>query len=323
VKKWLLGVPAAAIVAFAVAQGSGTQYIQSFVKALSSADSIVAEYTYQPLNGARTNYSVAFAKPNKLRIDSDFQLIVADGTKVTYYDKKAKTYYSDEQSNASIAQLLSDDKVGIWAPFFGKNIETGATKVLGVRKSRGVTLTGVEAQMPGGAKTVTFYFSEDGLARQAEFAFKNGANVERYLFDSKSIQIGAATEALFAFRAPQDARELSAEERMSDKWFTNLEEAKKAAKASNRLIFTDFFATWCGPCKALEAEVFTTDRFKALSKKFVFLKIDVDLQPDVMKAYGVTAMPTQMILNADGGVLKKTVGYGGPEAFYSFIEGVE
>jgi len=49
------------------------------------------------------------------------------------------------------------------------------------------------------------------------------------------------------------------------------------------------------------------------------VKIDVDLQPAVSKAYGITAMPTQMVLAADGSVVKSTIGYGGPGPFYAFL----
>ncbi len=69
----------------------------------------------------------------------------------------------------------------------------------------------------------------------------------------------------------------------------------------------------------LHDTVFVTDDFKKLSKYFVFVQIDVDEQPSIAAEYEVTAMPTQLVLNASGGVLDTLVGYGGPDMFYSFI----
>ena len=53
----------------------------------------------------------------------------------------------------------------------------------------------------------------------------------------------------------------------------------------------DFTAKWCGPCRAIGPT------FEALSKlpeyaSLAFLKVDVDLLPDVAQAANVSAMPT-------------------------------
>ncbi len=85
----------------------------------------------------------------------------------------------------------------------------------------------------------------------------------------------------------------------------------------NRKIFIDFFATWCGPCKLLAAEVFPTAEFKKLSKNLVFCKIDVDQDKATSQAYNITAMPTQMVVNADGSVVTTKVGYGGVADFFN------
>ena len=130
-----------------------------------------------------------------------------------------------------------------------------------------------------------------------------------------------AAKKPFSFDAPAEAKELSLAEANAGKWFTDLNEAKKAARASGRKIFVDFMATWCGPCKLLDKNVFTTQKFKNLGGKMVFLRIDVDAQENIASAYKIEAMPTQMLLNQDGEVLSSTVGYGGLEAFFAWING--
>lgn len=50
------------------------------------------------------------------------------------------------------------------------------------------------------------------------------------------------------------------------------------------------------------------------------MKINADQQPHLMRAYEVQGLPTHFILEADGSVVDKGVGYGGPAAIYSFLE---
>ena len=55
-------------------------------------------------------------------------------------------------------------------------------------------------------------------------------------------------------------------------------------------ILIDFFATWCGPCRAISPRF--EDFSKAFDGRVTFIKVDVDQQPDISSALGVTALPT-------------------------------
>lgn len=319
-RKYLWAVVAAAMGAMVYAQVGAGQLLSNYASALNGAKSLKAVYTLQKMDGAPANYSLELAKPNLARLDTPSQTIVADGTTIVRYDKGAKTYYKEAQSDAALRELLGADEYAVFSPFFDADaFGKAATKSLGTVNRKGVKVNAIEALYSNGKKKVIYYLA-DNVARQAEISYSDGTAEDVIVINTKSVELGdSADSSLFAFKPPAGSRELSQEEMMSAQWFTNLEEAKKVAAKTNRKIFVDFMATWCGPCKMLDAEVLQTEGFKAYSKKVVFLRIDVDVQKDVAAMYKIEAMPTQMVLNADGSIVKSIVGYGGPAMFYNFL----
>lgn len=57
-----------------------------------------------------------------------------------------------------------------------------------------------------------------------------------------------------------------------------------------RNVVVDFYAPWCGPCKAIAP--FFENLSKQVSEHVHFLKIDVDESPDIAEHYNISAMPT-------------------------------
>jgi len=64
----------------------------------------------------------------------------------------------------------------------------------------------------------------------------------------------------------------------------------------NNIVVIDFFATWCGPCKAIAPAYEQLATSCTESGKMVFTKVDVDKQKDIAQAYQITAMPTFVVL---------------------------
>lgn len=62
---------------------------------------------------------------------------------------------------------------------------------------------------------------------------------------------------------------------------------------SSFLVFVDFYADWCGPCKIVAPSIDRlADEFNGTVK---FVKLNIDQNPDVARKYGVKSIPTLMI----------------------------
>jgi thiol-disulfide isomerase/thioredoxin len=89
------------------------------------------------------------------------------------------------------------------------------------------------------------------------------------------------------------------------------EEAKEKAKSESKLIFIDAYAVWCGPCKAMAANVFPKPEVGAVfNEHYINMKIDMErgIGLEFRKDYPVTAFPTLFFLDEDGNILERVVG---------------
>lgn len=77
----------------------------------------------------------------------------------------------------------------------------------------------------------------------------------------------------------------------------NLEKKEAFTEAIEKpdLTVVDFFATWCGPCKAIAPKIV---EYSQEYEQVHFYKVDVDELPDVAQEMGVSAMPTFMLFKA-------------------------
>jgi thioredoxin 1 len=70
-------------------------------------------------------------------------------------------------------------------------------------------------------------------------------------------------------------------------------------------VFVDFWADWCGPCKAVAPAV--TQLAEEFSGKLVVVKIDIDEQPRIAGRYQIKGVPTLMLFRG-GEVIWRTAG---------------
>jgi thioredoxin 1 len=74
---------------------------------------------------------------------------------------------------------------------------------------------------------------------------------------------------------------------------------------SSEPVVVDFFADWCGPCKAMAPAL--EQVANEMKGKVKVAKIDVDQNPDITQRYRIQAMPTLMIFK-NGEVAAQRVG---------------
>jgi thiol-disulfide isomerase/thioredoxin len=83
------------------------------------------------------------------------------------------------------------------------------------------------------------------------------------------------------------------------------------AKNENKLIFMDAFASWCGPCKWMVANIFTNDSVADFyNKTFICTSIDMEKGEglSLRNKFDVRAYPTLLFINPQGEMIHKKVG---------------
>lgn len=90
----------------------------------------------------------------------------------------------------------------------------------------------------------------------------------------------------------------------------------KQAKAQKKIIFLDAYASWCGPCKMLQKNVFTQKSVgDYYNSRFINVKMDMEKGegPALAQVYPLEAYPTLLFIDGNGRVMKKVLGYQSPE----------
>ncbi|SEW26089.1 Protein of unknown function, DUF255 [Chitinophaga sp. YR573] len=117
--------------------------------------------------------------------------------------------------------------------------------------------------------------------------------------------------------------------------FENWQQVLAKAKAENKTIFVDAYATWCGPCKMMDKEVYTNPKVaEYVNANFIAIKVQMDQAKNdldhikgwyadatkIQKKYQIEAMPAFLFLDAAGKQVYRGQGYQHAEAFLAFLK---
>lgn len=95
------------------------------------------------------------------------------------------------------------------------------------------------------------------------------------------------------------------------------------SKKEKKNIFFDAYASWCGPCKLLKRDVFTTKTAgDFFNKNFINVAMDMEKGEGaaLAPAFQISAYPTLLILNHKGEIIAKSVGYQKAEDLIKFAK---
>lgn len=83
--------------------------------------------------------------------------------------------------------------------------------------------------------------------------------------------------------------------------------AFQRAKQEHRIVFVDYFATWCEPCRVMDQTVFSSAEVQQKLSDFVQLRVDVD-RSTIGNFRNVQALPTYVFYDFDGRELLRIEG---------------
>ena len=78
---------------------------------------------------------------------------------------------------------------------------------------------------------------------------------------------------------------------------------------SNKLVVVDFFATWCGPCRALSPYI---DELATNHHNILFAKANIEETPDIANELDVKSLPCVIIFE-NGKEINRVVGFNKPK----------
>lgn len=75
-------------------------------------------------------------------------------------------------------------------------------------------------------------------------------------------------------------------------------------KNSEKTVLLDFFADWCGPCRMVSPIV---DEIAEENPQYLVGKINVDAEPELASAFGVSTIPTLVVMK-EGKIVNQSAG---------------
>lgn len=153
--------------------------------------------------------------------------------------------------------------------------------------------------------------------------------------NDKNIKYGFVTEGKSIAKNKVADYNFLNQEAPNFQWQDENGKFKSIKDLKGKIVILDFWATWCPPCRA-EIPHFVELSKEFADKDFVMLGVSVDqgkevvekfvksykmnylqvvVKPDVIAAYGVKPIPTTFVLNKEGKIVNRFVGYRDKDVF--------
>ena len=104
--------------------------------------------------------------------------------------------------------------------------------------------------------------------------------------------------------------EMGAARAQTIRWFNNVNAASALAQKDNRPMVIEFWADWCAPCRVMDTETWPDPELAAaVGEKLVAVRINFDIQTDMVRRYGVEGLPHILFTNSYGTELMNHLGF--------------
>src|ERR1051325_131314 len=100
----------------------------------------------------------------------------------------------------------------------------------------------------------------------------------------------------------------------------SLKVASESAAADQSPVLLVFSAAWCGPCQALKKNVLESREFLEGGGALRVADVDIDADEKTARAFAVSAVPTLVLLTADGKIVSRRTGYLEATNLLSWVE---
>jgi len=97
-------------------------------------------------------------------------------------------------------------------------------------------------------------------------------------------------------------------------------DAFKAARAANKPIVIDFWATWCAPCVRLKKETLESPEVVSELDGVEVILVNLDEHPELAKAYGVSSIPDVFFVDSQGKVVDRLKAFEEPGPFIKRLQ---
>lgn len=138
---------------------------------------------------------------------------------------------------------------------------------------------------------------------------KKKAKILAGIFAGALVIAAFAANIASATRHPATGAVVESKAGASIKWFNSVEPAFAEAKETGKPIMIDFYATWCVPCKMLDASTYRNTDVVNESADWVMVRIDVEKNQELAAQYRVESVPTIVLLSSDGNEKERKVGF--------------
>jgi|GEM_PF-2920507 len=111
----------------------------------------------------------------------------------------------------------------------------------------------------------------------------------------------------FALLLPAPAARAQEAAPWKDAWAGAQAESAKSC----RPVLLELGAPWCAACRAMESGVLSSERFRALSRALILVRVDVDGREGrpLQKRFLAPYLPTYLVLRPDGKELGRMAGW--------------